>query len=264
MRRRRWRSRTTGKVSLRKKLIIALLIFTLFSIQGFIFVERNLRSPLMSLAKVRVKQIATHSINTAIAERIAGRTNAEQLIDWKTDRNGKITGFMLNYAEHMRITSETINTVQKLLDGLKSLPEHIPLGQAMDSALVASFGPEIPIRLVPEGNVKVDLSTRYQNAGINMILVEVYVRIIAEVTVIIPFDTQPEIVETEIPISYSLVVGDVPMYYFDNKGNPVGSNKDAVPPNISLPNLGMLPNKGGGNGEDSQPAEGSTPTQETE
>jgi sporulation protein YunB len=241
MPRRRWRSKPSGKSSRNKKLLIALLIFFLFAMQGFIFIERNLRPPLMSLAKVRIRQIATQSINSAITDRISEKTNAEQLIDWKTDKNGKITGFMLNYAEHMRITSDTTNTVQKLLDNLKSTSERIPLGQALNSVILASFGPDIPIRFVPAGNVKVDLNTRYQNAGINMILVEVYVRIIAEVTVIVPFDTDTEIVETEIPISYSLVVGDVPTYYFDNKGNPVGSNKDTIPPNLSLPNLNMTP-----------------------
>lgn len=238
---RRWRSRPTGKTNRKKLLLITLLIFVLFSVQFFIFVERNLRPPLMNLAKVRIKQIATQAINSAIANHVAGSANAEQLIDWKMDKNGKITGFMLNYNEHMRITSETINTVQGELKNLQSISEHIPVGQAMNSAILASFGPDIPIRLLPVGNVKVDLNTRSQNAGINMVMFEVYVRIIAEVSVIIPFDSDTEIVETEIPISYSLVVGDVPTYYYDNKGKPVGSNKDAGIPSISLPSL---PNAG--------------------
>jgi len=130
--------------------------------------------------------------------------------------------------------------VQKLLDNLKSTNERIPLGQAMNSVILASFGPYIPVRLVPAGAVKVDLNTRVQNAGINMILVEVFIHITAEVTIIIPFDSEPEIVETEIPISYVLVVGDTPMYYVDGKGNPVG-NSAALPPGINLPNLKMTP-----------------------
>lgn len=94
----------------------------------------------------------------------------------------------------------------------------------------------VPIRLVPAGAVKVDLNTRQKDAGINMLLVEVYIRIIAEVTIIIPFDTDSEIVETEVPISYLLVVGDVPMYYFDNKGKPLDDSGEGVlPPTISLP-----------------------------
>jgi sporulation protein YunB len=235
MLRRGWRSRPTKKGK-RKAFFIAMLIFFLFSLQSFIFIEKNLRPPLMHVAMLRVKQIATQSINTAITEQISRAQSFDKLIDWRTDKNGKITGFMLNYGEHMKITSDTVSTVQNVLNGLKDIPEHIPVGQAMDSAIIASFGPKIPIKFTPIGAVKVDLSTRQQDAGINMILVEVYIRITAEVAIIIPFDSKPEVVETEIPISYVLVVGDVPMYYYDSKGNPSGKTSSA-PPSIAIPQI---------------------------
>ncbi|MEO3946821.1 sporulation protein YunB [Gorillibacterium sp. CAU 1737] len=235
MGRRKWKSRRPRRSSRKKMVWVVLLVFLLSSVQSFIFIDHNMKPPLMNLAKVRLKQMATQAINTAIADRIAEETNFDKLIDWRTDKDGKVTGFMLNYTEHMRITSDTINRVQNLLLGLKRMPEHIPLGMALKSPIFASFGPEIPVRLQPVGAVKVDLNTRYQNAGINMILVEVYIRIMAEVSVIIPFDSEPEIVETELPISYLLVVGDTPMYYYDNKGNPLG-NSAPLPPGVTLPN----------------------------
>ena len=188
----------------------------------------------MHVAKMRIKQLATQAINTAISERIAQGTNLEKLIDWKTDRNGQISGFMLNYAEHMKIASETVGVVETILKNLEEVPEKIPVGQALNSAILASFGPKVPVRFVPLGAAKIELNTRQKDAGINMILVEVYIRIVAEVSIIIPFDTDSEIVETEIPISYLLVVGDVPMYYYDNKGNPLGETADKAP-NIALP-----------------------------
>ncbi|WP_238323130.1 sporulation protein YunB [Gorillibacterium massiliense] len=246
-----------------------LVIFFLFTLQSYIFLDKHLAPPMMSLAKVRLKQLATQSINTAITDGIGELGDVDRLIDWKTDNNGKVTGFMLNYSEHMRITANTIKRVQSLLNGMKRMPEHIPIGQALKSPILASFGPDIPIRLVPQGAAQVELSTRYQNAGINMILVEVYIRIIAEVSIIIPFDSAPEIVETELPISYVLVVGDTPMYYLDNKGNPIG-NSNPLPPSISLPNLQQqesgstgvhstfpLSGSGTGTGESSLPAGGS-------
>jgi sporulation protein YunB len=210
----------------------------IFSIQSFVYVERNLRPPLMNIAKIRVKQVATQAINKAITEQVAQRSESEKLIDC----NGKISGFMLNYAEHMSITSQTINTVQTTLSEMKGIPEHIPIGHALNSAIISSFGPKVPVKFEPVGSVKVDLSTRQKDAGINMILVEVYIRIVAEVTIIIPFDTEPELVETEIPISYLLVVGDVPMYYYDNTGKPVGESA-AEAPNISVP-LGQAGGEG--------------------
>ncbi|WP_223299019.1 sporulation protein YunB [Paenibacillus darwinianus] len=246
-RRRRWRSRggrsSRGgrrgrgigfRLGGKKLALLILLLFAVLTVQTFVFIEKNLRPPLMTVATLRVKQIATESINEAISKQVAGESDYERLVEWKTNADGKISGFMLNYGEHMRITSETIETVQKTLGDIKQLPEYIPIGQALGSAIISSFGPRVPVRLEPIGAVKVDLNTRQTNAGINMILVEVFIRIRAEVAIIIPFDTKPETVQTEIPISYLLVVGDVPMYYYDNKGNPVGG---AAPnaPNIAVP-----------------------------
>ncbi|MCR8645329.1 sporulation protein YunB [Paenibacillus sp. N1-5-1-14] len=242
MLRRKWRSSQTNKKNnRRKKWLIILLIVVLLFTQMIIYVDRNLKHPLMNLAKVKLRQIAAETINAAVTDRITQATDAERLIDWRLNKEDKVTGWSLNYSELMRITKDTINIVQPIMKELTSMPEHIPVGQAMGSPLIASFGPNIPIRLVPQGNVQVKLDTRYQNAGINTILVEVYIRVTAEVSVIIPFDSEPEIIESEIPILYSMVVGDVPMYYFDNKGNPTGQNKDVVPPNISVPNINSVP-----------------------
>jgi sporulation protein YunB len=239
MRRRGWKSRGEKKGSKKKIFFLVLVIFTFLSIQSLVFVEKSLREPLMSVAKIRVKQIATEAINKAISEQVMHESNYEKLIDWKTDKNGKVTGFMLNYSEHRRITSETVKIVQDTLDELQKMPDYIPLGQALNSAILASYGPDVKIKFVPEGAVKIDLNTRQKDAGINMLLVEVYIRIITEVAIIIPFDTAPEVVETEVPISYLLVVGDVPMYYFDNKGQQVESSNGMgpLPPTISLPNI---------------------------
>lgn len=218
----------------RTMLLWMLILMMVMTIPSFVFIERNLRPPLMNIAKVRVKQVATQAINKAITDQVAHTSEAEKLIDWKMNANGKISGFMLNYAEHINITSSTVQTVQAALSEIKDIPEHIPIGHALGSAIISSFGPRVPVKFEPVGATKVELNTRERNAGINMVLVEVYIRVVAEVSIIIPFDTEPELVETEIPISYLLVVGDVPMYYYDSTGKPVGDSAPQAP-NISVP-----------------------------
>ncbi|CAH1212500.1 hypothetical protein PAECIP111892_03765 [Paenibacillus auburnensis] len=214
--------------------LILSLVLVLGMLQGLRYVEKHLRPPIIHLAQIRVKQIATESINKAITSQVADGGNAEALIDWKTDKNGKISGFMLNYREHMRITSQAAEVIQSTLQELHNRTEHIPLGQALDSPLIASFGPDVPIKIEPQGAVKVELNTRQKNAGINMILVEVYIHIVTEVAVVVPFDMEPQVVDTEIPVSYLMVVGDVPMYYYDNQGRPVGENGSNAP-GIAIP-----------------------------
>ncbi|MGG6310226.1 sporulation protein YunB [Paenibacillus macerans] len=234
--RRGWRSRKRRRPGSRRKLWIAIVIIAVIGIiQFFQYVERRMTEPIVHLAQIRVKQIATDSINDAISAQVANQHQVGELIDWKTDNTGKITGFMLNYSAHMKVTSETIQTVRHTLEEVSRLSESIPLGQALGSPILASFGPSIPIKIEPKGDVKVDLNTRRQDAGINMILVEVFLRVKTELAVVVPFDMESQAVETEIPVSYLLVVGDVPMYYYDSKGNPVGSQAGA--PNIALPAL---------------------------
>jgi len=190
----------------------------------------------MNIARVRVKEIAAETISSALRENIPLTADYGRLIDWRTDASGRTVGFMINYAEHMRIAAETKQIVQETLYGMTRFPEKIPLGQALNSAILASFGPDIPIRLTPAGAAIVRLETRHVDAGINMLLVEVYMHVQAEVTIIIPFGTGLELVETEVPISYVLVVGDVPMYYFDNKGRQIGRLNEGDPvPAIPFP-----------------------------
>ncbi|MFR9710334.1 sporulation protein YunB [Paenibacillus sp. MB22_1] len=235
-RRRGWRSRTR-RPKHRRTIWIVLVIITVIGLVQFVqYVERRMTGPIIHLAQIRVKQIATESINDAITAQVANQQQVEELIDWKMGDNGKITGFMLNYSAHMKVTSETIQTVRHTLVEVARLSESIPLGQALGSPILASFGPSIPIKIEPKGDVKVDLNTRQQDAGINMILVEVYLRVKTELAVVVPFDMESQTVETEIPVSYLLVVGDVPMYYYDSKGNPVGEGQ-ANAPNIALPVL---------------------------
>lgn len=251
-RRARWRSRGANKPRSRRKIwLIGILVSLILFLQFFAYVENHMKPPIMHLAKIRMKQIGTDAINEAVASQVAKGENAEELIDWKMDSAGKVSGFMLNYAEHMKITSETFKVVQNTLQNKHMLSESIPLGQALGSPILASFGPNIPIRVEPQGAVKVELNTREKDAGINMVLVEVFIHVTVEVAVVIPFDMEPEVIDTEIPVSYLMVVGDVPMYYYNSQGQPVGTN-GANAPNIALPGItdqGASTNKNGSGGQ---------------
>lgn len=215
-------------------LIMSIVILFLIT-QSMMFLDRELREPLMFLAKIRINQMATEAINTAITEEIAQTADRDKLIQWKTSPEGKITGFLIDYKEQMGITAKTIDVVTRVLKEHEDVSEHIPIGHALNSPFLSSLGPRVSVTFHPASAVKVDVETQQSEAGINMLLVEVYIRIRTEIAVIIPFDQAPEMLETKIPLSYVLVVGDVPTYYYDNKGNPVG-NGAAQAPMITLPN----------------------------
>lgn len=234
---------TPGRIAL-----LLLLFVVLSAIATVRFFDTRLKEPLFFLAKVRLTQMATEAINTAIAERFAEQAATDNLIRWQKDESGRITGFLIDYKEQMKITAETIRIVQGILREKEEIPEHIPLGHALKSPLLSAIGPRVSVTFQPLGAVRADVETRQVDAGINNVLVEVFLRIRTDIAIVIPFDREPETFETEIPLSYLLVVGDVPLYYYDNKGNPVGSGASQAPA-IALPGSGLHGEENRGAGE---------------
>ena len=206
------------------------------------FFDVRMKEPLFFLAKTRITQVATEAVNAAIAARFAEQAAVGGLIRWQTNERGDISGFVIDYREQMRITAETVRIVQDVLREKERLPEHIPLGHALDSPLLSAIGPRVPVRFYPIGAVRANVETRQHDAGINHVLVEVFLRVRTDIAIVIPFDRQAETIETEIPLTYVLVAGDVPLYYYDNKGNPVGGSAEAPP--VVLPPVADYPGTG--------------------
>ncbi|MFC5402980.1 sporulation protein YunB [Cohnella soli] len=231
----KWQSAQPRKRMKRRHFwLIMAFLFAFIIVEGLLFLDRELRKPLMFLAKVRVNQMATEAINAALTDNIAQMADSDRMIRWKTNQSGKITGFEIDYKQQMAITAKAIETVTGVLKRYEDVPERIPIGHALNSPFISSIGPSVSVKFHPASAVKADVQTKQSEAGINMVLVEVDVRIRTEIAVVIPFDQEAQEIETSIPLSFALVVGDVPAYYYDGSGNPVGNSAAQAPP-IVLP-----------------------------
>ena len=118
---------------------------------------------------------------------------------------------------------ETTSRVQNRLKEFEeeAVERTIPLGLATGSSFLAQLGPELPVTFVPIGSVKTRLETELTEAGINMVLATVYILVEVDLRIIIPFATEQKSVTTKIPITHSLIIGDVPQYLYNNpEGKP--------------------------------------------
>ena len=220
------------KVNLRKRRIIffSFLIMMLLFLQGFIVFENRLQPILMSVAKARVKQIATNAVNDAISKKIAQNSNFRDLIEFETDQQGKIRAAVFNSAEFARIVGETTERVENTMNDLNKIIEPIKFGAALNSELLADVGPTIPITIVPVGHVQVSPVPELQNVGINVVVMTVLLEIHAEVQVVIPFIQEPEVIVSRIPIAQTQIFGEVPQFYYNGSQiSPYGSGMQPVP-----------------------------------
>lgn len=228
---RRWRF--SFRLSLRVKVLVLFVVLGLVLFQMLYLIEHNLSPTLRAIAEARVQQIATQAIHDALSKRIANRTHFRELVEIEKDRDGRIQAVLFNYTEYVRIKSEAAHRVLESLkrlekeQGSEGSVEAIPLGRALNSEVLAHLGPNIRIRLIPIGAAKADMGVEMQQAGINIVLVRVYLDVQATVRIVIPFATAPTTVSTRVPITQAVLVGQVPDVYYQGFTGEKGS---AVPP----------------------------------
>ncbi|GAB7388804.1 sporulation protein YunB [Bacillaceae bacterium] len=238
----------TGRRGLSAKhaLVVSFFLFLAMSVGMLYYVEVRIQPVLEEYALTKVKQIASQGINDALSKKIVEGSDFRELVVFDKDKDGKIRSILFNYNEYARVVSQAMARVQNYFNEVERLTVSVPLGQAMDSSILATFGPDVPVTFVPVGSVFADIKRKSEAIGINMVVTTVYVEITAEVKMVIPFATEPAKVRTEFPLTHILIVGDIPQFYYDGNGNPIGNYdpNNAPPPGIA-PLIPIQPPAGG-------------------
>lgn len=189
-------------------IFLCLLIF--LSFRGFWAVEKKLRPVILSIAQVKADMLATDAVNRAIIEEVAHGILYQDLISIKQDDSGKIIMAQINTMEINRLMAKTTIATQNALKGISKEPLKIPLGEVLDSYLLASYGPSIPVRLIPIGRVNTSLLDSFEAAGINQVRHKIYLDVFTEIRIVIPFIAEEIEVHTTVPLADTIYPGEVP------------------------------------------------------
>lgn len=194
------------------------------TIQTLVFLQNRLEPTLLILATQKAEQLAKEAITDAVTKRISQQgVDFNQIVKIEKNNEGQIQAYQFNFKEYARIVGETTARVQNKLQEFEEekVDRTIPLGLATGNSFLASMGPNLPVTFVPIGSVKTKLETELKEAGINMVLATVYIFVEVDLRIVIPFATEEQTVTTKIPITHSLIIGDVPTYLYNNpEGKP--------------------------------------------
>lgn len=189
-------------------LILCFLIF--FLTQSIFFIEQRLRPTILSIAELKTTMIATEAINNAIMQKVARGILYQDLINLKLDEKGRIIMAQVNTMEINRLMAETTMETQNALVEISTEPLKLPLGEILDNYLLAAYGPSLPIKLIPMGRVNTTLIDSFDEAGINQVRHKIYLNVITEVRIVIPFISSYVEVHTTVPLADTIYPGEVP------------------------------------------------------
>ncbi|WP_425446058.1 sporulation protein YunB [Dethiothermospora halolimnae] len=202
-----------NRKSKKKGFFIAIVLILVFSIYGFIIVEKNIKPTILAMSEAKARMIATQAINEAVQTKIQDDIKYKDLIFVRTDNRGKVTMMQANTVLMNSIASDVALEVQDQMRQIATNSIRVPLGSVLNSQILAKYGPKIKVEIVPQGTVTVDFSTEFQNAGINQTIHKVYLVINSKVRIIVPLTSNTVEVSSTVPIAETVIVGDVPESY---------------------------------------------------
>ncbi|MGD0154168.1 MAG: sporulation protein YunB [Thermacetogeniaceae bacterium] len=191
---------------------LAVFVAAVILIVGFIVFEHNLKPTIRTIAEAEARWVATEAVNRAIKNEIA-TVDYSQLIMVQKDAQGHIVLMQPNLVRINQLASDTTLAIQASLQSLVNQQFAIPVGQVLGSQLLANYGPRVRVSIYPIGTVRANVFDRFEEAGINQTRHRLYLDIETQVKVVVPLITSDVTVSTQVPITDTVIVGQVPPVY---------------------------------------------------
>lgn len=192
------------------------IVLVFLIILGFLIfnvLENNLSSAIFTMAESRAHLVATETIHRILYDKVLSNVNYNDLVYVHKDTQQRITMMQANTIKINRIVSQANLEIKEMLTSLNNETLYVPLGQALGSQILASYGPKIKVGIIPVGTVDVKFLDQFQQAGINQVRHILYLNIQTVVTIVLPTASRSVTVENQIPIAETIIVGEVPDTY---------------------------------------------------
>ena len=207
---RRYRRRRTNYFVLTVFLIIIVLLSLIF-----LLIDRRIKPTVIAMSEAQVRYITVKALNNAVRQALNSNIKYTNLINIMNDRDGNISLIQANTIRMNALGSETSSIAQEEIRVMGQEGIYIPLGAIFDNKILAGLGPRIKVTIIPVGSVTTDFATEFENAGINQTRHKIFMILEANVRIVIPLGSETAHIKTRVPVTETIIVGDVPDYYIN-------------------------------------------------
>ena len=178
-----------------------------------------LRPAMSALAGAQVERLVTAQVEEALNTLLSEDAMAcDGLYTVQVGSDGKVNYLTANNAKMNRLRSELISRIITQVESLDSNALSIPLGSLTGWALFSNRGPAVTVEVLSASVPSARFESRFTAAGVNQTLHRVTLEVEVAVTLLLPGGTEETTVQAELPVSETLLVGDVPETYLGWSG----------------------------------------------
>ena len=199
-----------------------LLFLLLFSLAAFLFSALiYLKEISCQIAVSDASDLTIMQVNSAVNQVLVdGAFRAEDFVELEKNYDGEVTAVRSNRAKINALSALLLDRVVGLTEN-RMLTVTIPAGNLTGLSLLMGRGPGIPVEIQVLTSSHVEFRNDIITAGINQTKHQISLMVIVDIDVLVPWGTESTQVCTEVLISDTVLLGQVPqtfLHYGSNGG----------------------------------------------
>ena len=216
MQKRRWSVRNPAADraarSAKRTVLLLSLLLLVSSITAACF---GLRTLVTDLAVSAAQDAVTLAVNSIVKDIMADPSfDPTGLVSLERSSDGAVTAVTTNVAAVNMLSAEVLErAVAKT--GENKLTVHVPLGSLLGSTFFTNKGPSIPVEVVMLSSSTAGFRSDLTGAGINQTRHRILLDLHVAVSLFMPWRSVGTSADTEILVSETIIVGDVPQSYMN-------------------------------------------------
>ncbi len=206
------------KGSIRSRMMKGFLVLFLIIILGvgaFLVMDSQFQPAIQAMSEAKARVMAIKAMNGAILEIINGDIKYTDLVNIIYNKDGSISMVQQNTIKMNELGTRAALLAQDRLAAVGTQGMDIPLGTLVGGELLAGKGPAVHVRMTPVGSVTTEFRTEFESAGINQSRNKIYIVLNAAVRIITPTSSRNVEVQSQMQVSETIVVGNVPNTYIN-------------------------------------------------
>lgn len=196
-----------------KKQIIGIFTIILIVVVSIVYYSVVMLPIIKETASSKVRSLATSAVNNAVFYAITEKTDYNNLITVYSDSFGKINMIQADSVKINALARETSKASQESINKIGDQGIDLALGTLTGFDLIIGQGPKVHLKTLPVGTVNTEFYSEFTSCGINQTRHKIYIVVEATVDVILPLKNERIITTTEVLVSESVLLGEVPDTY---------------------------------------------------
>ncbi len=205
------------KKRIKHKLKVMLVVLLCLVVVFLLYLNYVVNPVIIATSTAKVRSLSQRAVENVVWQVLSDSAIYDTLINITRDENGKILAVSSNSAIVNMLALELAEKAQDSLSQMGASGVDIPIGSFSGMPIFTGRGPIVNIKMLPIGTIYCKFFSSFSAAGINQTNHRVYLRVLTSVSVILPMANQTIDTETQLMISESIIVGEIPETYLNSE-----------------------------------------------